>query len=826
MSYDFSQIESKWQDQWRRRTVFSADVDLAKPKYYLFEYPPYPSGSLHVGHVRNYTIGDVIARSKRMQGFNVLYTQGFDSFGLPNEIAAIENHVHPKIWTNKCIKEIKRQFTRLGYSYDADRFVTYHNDSYYKWTQWLFLLFLEKGLAYKKKAAVHWCAKCATVLADDQVSDGQCWRCAGPVETKYLDQWFFAIQKYTDELLSGLDSLPGWPERVKAVQKNWFGRSEGVEIIFQLRSLGEELPVFTTTPELIYGCTFVALSPDHPLLIKLIAAGKISSAQAVDGVSLGLTATNPVTGKDVAVYVAGYVQSAYGTGAIFCVPAHDKADFDFAERHDLPLATVVESSGSPDNPTGCFIPGQEDILINSDRFSGLAVGAAKQSLAKHIVDKCLGREAVHYRLRDWLISRQRYWGTPIPVIYCDTCGVVPVPEEELPVRLPKKVSFDGPGNPLDSCAGFVSCHCYRCGRPAARETDTMDTFVNSSWFYFKYASPKCADAIFDQTEVDYWLPADLAIGGVEHATTVYIHDRFVTKVLRDSGYIAFDEPFLNLIAHELVIKDGKKMSKSLGNTVDPNELIAKYGADALRLAILFIAPPEKKLAWKETMLKSCGRFLNGAWELTRENAGVIKAYAGFPMNIETATEKQKNFFGKINGAITEVTDDLKGHHFNTCIHALFRLLKILSEWRRATLESGDENDNILFSSGVNTLLILLAPFAPHIAEELWQQLGNEDLICRQLWPDCQVQPGLTGARNLVIQINGRTEEVLKTVLSGNSSRQEIEALALNSANIKQKVSAGRIQKKMLIDEITHVIFNILVDDKPVEEKDFVATVPS
>lgn len=840
MAYNFSQVESKWQRQWKQLNVFSAQVDPIKPKYYLFEYPPYPSGSLHVGHVRNYTIGDVIARFKRMQGFDVLYTQGFDSFGLPNEIAAIENHIHPKIWTKKCIKEIKKQFVQLGYSYDAARFVTYHNEDYYKWTQWLFLLFLRRGLAYKKKAAANWCEKCGSVLADDQVSDGKCWRCAGQVEVKYLDQWFFAIQQYADKLLSGLDQLKGWPQGIKTVQKNWFGRSEGVEIIFQITMLDEELPVFTTTPELIYGCTFVALSADHPLVLKLLEAGKISGERAAKikeiktgsssnanqqgyfshGVSLGLTARNPVTGKDCPVYVAAYVQSAYGTGAIFCVPAHDKADFDFAKKHNLPKAVVVESSASHNDTTGYFVPGEADVLISSHQFSGLPLATAKDKITEYIIEKKLGKEAVHYRMRDWLISRQRYWGPPIPVIYCDVCGIVPVPEAELPVKLPKNVSFDRPGNPLDSCEKFVRCQCYDCGRPAVRETDTMDTFVNSSWFYFKYAGPNGADSIFDEQEVGYWMPADLAIGGVEHATTVYIHDRFVTKVLHDSGLIPFNEPFLNLIAHELVIKNGKKMSKSLGNTVDPNEIMAKFGADALRLAILFIAPPEKKLAWKETMVRSCFKFLNRVWEVTGDNAGAIKAYAAGSINLETATEKQKNFFKDINQVRREVTTDLTEHHFNTAIHALFKLLKLLSDWPQDTLDSGNDNDKILFSSGIKTFLLLLAPFAPHIAEELWQQLDFEDLICRQQWPIYEEHCGSAEARNLVIQINGKIEQVLTAVLPDNISREEIEKLALNQSPIKEKIKATGVLKKVLIEEATHVILNIVVDNKSTERQDF------
>lgn len=832
MTYDFAKIEAKWQDRWKKEDTFSSSIDVEKPKFYLFEYPPYPSSNLHVGHVRNYTIGDVIARYKRMCGYNVLYTQGFDSFGLPNEIAAMENNIHPKIWTKKCIKEIKKQFLRLGYSYDADRYVTYHNEDYYKWTQWLFLLFLKKGLAYKKKAAANWCDKCETVLADDQVDDGRCWRCCEPVRIKYLDQWFFAIQKYADRLLTGLDKLDGWPERIKAVQRHWFGRSEGVEIFFEVREAAETLPVFTTTPELIYGCAFVAISPDHPLVLKLAEEKKIDKkvAEAVaavknlsstlsdqkdrltKGVNLNLQAWCPLTKKNYPIYAANYVAGAYGTGAIFGVPAHDKADYEFARRHKLPHASVVKPWAANDTAGGYLIPKKDDALINSKQYTGLSIKEAKEKITGYIIAKGFGAKATHYRVRDWLISRQRYWGPPIPVIYCDKCGVVPVPEDELPVKLPKSTNFDLPGNPLDRNAKFVECRCYHCRRPARRETDTMDTFVNSSWFYLRYCTPKHEDFMFEKDEVDYWMPADIAIGGVEHATTVYIHDRFVTKVLHDARLVPFDEPFLNLIAHELVIKDGKKMSKSLGNTVDPEEIIAKYGADALRLAILFIAPPEKKLDWKETMLKSCYRFLNNLWEFVDKNRDITSAYSIFPFKLEAAAEDQKNLFQKINQSIKEVTNDLEEYRFNTCIHSLIKLLKLLSDWQKATQESADGRDKILLAHGVRTLLLLLAPFAPHIAEESWEQSGFGDLVCRQSWPDSvQLAPE---TKKLVIQINGKIETVLDGALTSGTGRKEIEELAIDQQAIKDKLNQGKVLKKMLIEEPTHTILNIVMEEAP------------
>ncbi|MDP1809538.1 MAG: leucine--tRNA ligase [Actinomycetota bacterium] len=823
MSYDFANIESKAQNKWKNSEAFTSRPDDDKPKFYLFEYPPYPSGSLHVGHVRNYTIGDVLARFKRMRGYNVLYTQGFDSFGLPNEIAAIENNIHPKLWSKKCIKDIKRQFNKLGFSYDVNRFVTYHDEAYYKWTQWLFLLLLREGLAYKKKASANWCPKCATVLADDQVYEGRCWRCDGAVEKKYLDQWFLAIQKYADRLLTGLSDLKGWPDRIKKTQTNWFGRSEGVEITFKLEERDTDLAIFTTTPELIYGCAFVAVSADHPLVLELIDEGEIlpdqiaglESAKSLStkspgrgrGLSLNLTAINPLSMKPCPVFVADYVQSAYGTGAIFGVPAHDKADHEFASEHGLPMAPVVQSTEN--TVAGCFIPEAQDILINSGPLNGLTVRSAKERAAALIEDKGLGQRAVHYRIRDWLISRQRYWGAPIPIIYCPRCGTVPVPEEHLPVTLPRKVNFKQPGNPLARSTEFVDCRCHRCGRPAKRETDTMDTFVNSSWFYLRYCSPDHDAFMFDKDEVVYWMPADAAIGGVEHATTVYIHDRFITKVLYDAGIVPFEEPFLNLIAHELVIKDGKKMSKSLGNTVDPNEIIAKYGADALRLAILFIAPPEKKLEWKEATVKSCYRFLSSLWRLVIENLELIKPYSGvfvteadFSGPTDEPTQAIKDIVGK-------VTADLEKHHFNTCIHSLFKLLKLLSDRQKQGLAG--ETDKIFFAQGVRALLLLLAPFAPHISEELWEKIGFEGLICKQAWPGYSRREAASERTDLIVQINGKVATIMKAAVTPKAGRKEIERLALGHEAVVQKLNGDQATTTVFIKETTHRILNLIVD---------------
>jgi len=623
--YEHGLIEKKWQSIWEERGTFrtSTEIEDTDKKFYLLEMFPYPSGKLHMGHVRNYAIGDTVARYLRRNGYKLLYPMGYDAMGLPAENAAIKGNTTPKEWIAKCIEEMKEQQQRLGLSYDWDRLVNTSSEQYYRWNQWIFLKLYEKGLAYRKKAAINWCPSCLTTLANEQAENGYCWRCNAPVEVKVKEQWYFRITQYADELLEEIEKLDGWPCAVKVQQKNWIGRSSGALVDFKIEGSDYSIPVFTTRPDTLYGATFLLLAPQHPDVMEIASGDKESIQNFInktvvssisdkelkekEGIYLGVNAINPLTGQAIPIYVANFVFMEYGTGAIMSVPAHDQRDFEFAAKYGLPVVEVIR--GQQEKFDGKKAYEDEGIMVNSGSFNGMPSSEAIMKITDYLRSESIGSPSVQYKLRDWLISRQRYWGTPIPVIYCPECGILPVPEEDLPVRLPDDVEFSGVGNPLETSASYKNTECYKCGGRARRETDTMDTFVDSSWYFFRYVSPDSEAAPFISTQVNNWLPVDQYIGGIEHAVLHLLYARFFTKALADIGLTEVREPFKRLLCQGMVIKDGAKMSKSKGNVVDPGEIINKYGADTARLFILFASPPEKSLDWSDDGVNGSYRFL-------------------------------------------------------------------------------------------------------------------------------------------------------------------------------------------------------------------------
>ncbi|MGL5271007.1 MAG: leucine--tRNA ligase, partial [Selenomonadaceae bacterium] len=689
--YSPQEIEKKWQKIWEEDSVYATELDRSKPEYYVLEMFPYPSGNLHMGHVRNYSIGDVIARYKAMQGFNVLHPMGFDAFGMPAENAAIKHGINPSEWTYSNMENMKRQQREIGLSYDWNREVATCRPEYYRWTQWLFEIFYEKGLAYKKKASVNWCNECNTVLANEQVVDGHCWRCDSEVVKKDLEQWFFKITDYADVLLEDLKDLDGWPDRVKTMQENWIGRSEGAEFSFDVPDFNEKIPVYTTCPHTVFGVSYVVLAAEHPLVEKLIKGQKnegeirafidrvrnltelerTSSESEKEGVFTGAYAVNPFNGERVPIWITNYVLYEYGTGAVMGVPTHDERDWMFADKYNLPKKIVIN------NPEGTLClekmenayvePG---ILIDSGEFTGMPSEEAKTAIIDWIEAKKIGSKRVNYRLRDWLVSRQRYWGAPIPVIYCPDCGEVLVPKEDLPVRLPEDVNFKaGAVSPLAQAEDFVHCTCPKCGGPARRETDTMDTFICSSWYYMRYTDPHNEKEPFSAEKVNYWMPVDQYIGGIEHAILHLLYSRFFTKVLKDAGLVNFNEPFKNLLTQGMVIKDGSKMSKSKGNVVSPEEIISKYGADTARLFILFAAPPERDLEWSDQGVEGSYRFLNRVWRIVTNFAAQVEAGAA-DQPIAELTKQEKELRRILHLTIRKVTEDIgERFNFNTAISA-------------------------------------------------------------------------------------------------------------------------------------------------------------
>lgn len=797
--YNPRSIELKWQKYWDDRDLFQADFDPSLKKFYCLEMFPYPSGEIHMGHVRNYAIGDVIARYKRMRGYNVLHPMGWDAFGMPAENAAIKHRIHPSEWTNKNIEYMKKQLKRMGLSYDWRREVNTCSPEYYKWNQWFFLKMFEKGLAYRKYSPVNWCPSCATVLANEQVIDERCWRCETTVTQKKLEQWFFRITHYVEELLQGCDELVGWPERVVLMQKNWIGKGEGVEVNFPIEGIDEQLKIFTTRPDTLFGVTFMCIAPDHPLSSFLVKdSAQLESVKAKNvmedekrGLFTGYYAVNPLNGERVPIFVANFVLMEYGTGAIMSVPAHDQRDYEFARKYNLPVKIVIV----PEDIRLSEISGayeDEGILVDSGQFSSLDSDVAREKITEFIEAKGLGKAVVNYKLRDWGISRQRYWGTPIPIIYCDTCGVVPVPEKDLPVLLPENISLTGKGGaPLLDSEVFLETRCPKCNAHARRETDTMDTFVDSSWYFIRYCS-KRDETSLDKRNIAYWMPVDQYIGGIEHAVLHLLYSRFFTRVIRDIGLLTFSEPFGNLLTQGMVIKDGAKMSKSKGNVVDPNLLIKKYGADTARLFSLFAAPPEKDLEWSDKGVEGTHRFLHRLWGIVYKNKTEIINSKSEITDMDSLNPEAKNLYRKTHQTIKKVTMDIeRDYHFNTAIAALMELLNGITAF-----EPRSDKDWITVKFAIEQMLLLLSPFAPHSAEELWEITGNKPSIFEQKWPEWNEHIAKEEKIELVIQINGKVRSKVM-VLSGISD-DEIKKIALKDTKIKEIIGMKTIKKVIIV----------------------------
>jgi leucyl-tRNA synthetase len=814
--YSPQKIEKKWQQKWLDEKSFETVLDKAKPKYYALEMFPYPSGNLHMGHVRNYSIGDVIARYKSMQGYNVLHPMGFDAFGMPAENAAIKHGVKPSDWTFSNMDNMKRQQREMGLSYDWDRQVATCTPEYYKWTQWLFELFYERGLAYKKKASVNWCDKCGTVLANEQVIDGQCWRCDSVVVKKDLKQWFLKITDYADILLEDLKELTGWPERVKIMQENWIGKSEGAEFSFDVPEVNEKLPVYTTCQHTVFGVTYVVVAAEHPIIEKLIAGkenaakvrefvSKVRNQSEIDrtsndtekeGIFTGAYAVNPFNGEQVPIWITNYVLYEYGTGAVMGVPTHDERDWAFATKYNLPKKLVVNTFDNAlklENMDNAYTG--DGVLINSGEFSGMSVGDAKKAILEWIEKKNIGEKRINYRLRDWLISRQRYWGAPIPVIYCEKCGEVLVPKEDLPVRLPENVNFEaGAVSPLAQSSEFVNCACPKCGGAARRETDTMDTFICSSWYYLRYADPHNDKLPFDSDLVNHWLPVDQYIGGIEHAILHLLYSRFFTKVLRDAGLVNFGEPFKNLLTQGMVIKDGAKMSKSKGNVVSPEEIIAKYGADTARVFILFAAPPERDLEWSDQGVEGAYRFLGRLWRIINHYRDSIKNGSAAKYDAANLTKEEKELRRVLHVTIKRVTEDIGSRfNFNTAISAIMELVNAFYAVKEKSIAV---QDGLIYEVASN-LLKLLAPFAPHITEELWSAAVDENTsVHRQKWPQYDEKATLLDEVEIVLQINGKVRE--KLVIDAAMSREEMEKAALAQPKVAELTQGKTVVKVICV----------------------------
>jgi leucyl-tRNA synthetase len=835
--YTPADIEKKWQQLWEEQSTFVADMSSPLPKFYLLEMFPYPSGRIHMGHVRNYSIGDVVARFKRLRGFNVLHPMGWDAFGMPAENAAIQNNIHPAKWTFENIANMRTQLKSMGFSYDWSRELATCDPDYYRWEQLIFLKMFEKGLAYKKSSFVNWCPSCQTVLANEQVEDDGCWRCDSKVEQKELEQWFFRITAYAEELLEATNHLPGWPETVLTMQRNWIGRSTGCEIDFPVDGREQAIRVFTTRQDTLFGATFMSLAPEHPLALELTVPERRAEVEAFiakvkaqdkikrssddfekEGVFTGSYCINPVTEHKMPIYLGNFVLMDYGTGAVMAVPTHDQRDFEFARKFDLPMVVVIEPQGvllNPETMTEAWTgPGH---LVNSGDFDGLANDAAKEAIADALERRKIGKKTVNYRLRDWGVSRQRYWGTPIPIIYCDDCGMVPVPELELPVILPTDVPFTGEGgSPLAKSAKFVEVLCPKCGKAARRDTDTFDTFVESSWYFARYCSPQATDAPVDKAQVDYWMPVDQYIGGVEHAVMHLLYARFFCKVMRDLGFLAADEPFTNLLTQGMVCKetqscpthgwlypeevvDGQcskcgtpalagrteKMSKSKKNVVDPDKLIGQYGADTARLFSLFAAPPEKHLEWNDQSVDGCYRFLNRVWRLVFEHRHLTTAgdfeQDGPARNLRRLTHR----------TIRKVTEDIDGRfHFNTAIAAIMELVNGISAFEGKTTHPA------VMREAVETVVRLLAPFVPHISAELWRHLGHAEGLEAAGWPVWDAEAIIDDEKVIVVQVNGKMRG--RIIVAADLGDDEVKVQALAEANVARALAGQTIRNVIVV----------------------------
>ena len=820
--YDPQSLEEKWQKRWAERGEFDVEPDAAKPKYYVLEMFPYPSGNIHMGHVRNYSIGDVVARFRRMQGYNVIHPIGWDAFGLPAENAAIKHGVHPAEWTYSNIASMRAQLKRLGYSYDWRREVATCHPGYYRWEQVFFLRWLEKGLVYRKKAAQNWCPQCHTVLANEQVEEGRCWRCDTPVEQKELTQWFLRITAYAEELLEDLKRLDGgWPERVLSMQRNWIGKSVGAEIVFPLEGREGEVRVFSTRPDTVFGVTFMTLAPEHPLVESLIA-GKPNEAEIrafidktrnmdrldrqsdsleKNGVFTGAYCLHPFTGDRIPIWLGNFVLAEYGTGAVMAVPAHDQRDFDFARKFGLDIRVVIQPEGRSLNPDSMDAAWTEPgIMVHSGTFDGLPNEEGKAAVIKALEDMGKGRRTINWRLRDWNISRQRYWGAPIPVVYCEDCGMVPVPESELPVLLPLDVKPCADGrSPLPDFKPFVETACPRCGKPARRETDTMDTFVESSWYFARYTSARDEKEAFDKDSLAYWLPVDQYIGGVEHAILHLLYSRFFTKVLRDLGYYPanLDEPFTNLLTQGMVLKDGSKMSKSKGNTVEPSDMIAKYGADTVRLFCLFAAPPERDFDWSETGIEGAYRFLGRVWRLFEELRPALSPVSACSSTAEDASSSTsaRELRLREHATLKKVGEDIGNRYqFNTAIAAVMELVNALYLTKDELTQTAA--GRVVLSSAMATVLTLLFPFTPHMCEELWEDLGHGDSLAREGWPQWREDALQRDVVTVVVQINGKLRGKLE--VPADTSREDVERAALAEPNIARHLDGLTVRKIIVV----------------------------
>lgn len=809
-------IEAKWQKYWEENKTFKVEMDKDKPKSYVLEMFPYPSGNLHMGHVRNYSIGDVIARFRTMKGFNVLHPMGWDSFGMPAENAAIKHNIPPKKWTLENIANMTRQLKALGLSYDWDREVTTCKEDYYKWTQWFFELFYKRGLAVKKESAVNWCDTCNTVLANEQVIDGKCWRCDHEVVKKDLSQWFFKITDYADELLKDLDLLPGWPERVKTMQHNWIGRSEGLEFSFEIPALNDTVAVYTTRPDTAYGVTFMALAAEHPLIKKICENNpkadeinafcervrnqseieRTSSESEKEGVFTGVYCINQFTGRKVEIWVTNYVLYDYGTGAVMGVPTGDQRDWMFADKYGIEKIVTVCPIGKElklEEMT-CAYEEKEGMLVNSGEFTGMEMHKAMSAIMDKAEAEGFGKRRVNYRLRDWLISRQRYWGAPIPIIYCPHCGEVLVPEDQLPVRLPEDVSFTaGAKSPLATSEEFVHCKCPKCGADATRETDTMDTFLCSSWYYLRYTDAHNDKMPFDKELNNYWGPVDQYIGGIEHAILHLLYSRFFVKVLRDAGLVDYDEPFSNLLTQGMVIKDGAKMSKSLGNVVSPEEILSKYGADTARLFILFAAPPERELEWSDQGVEGSFRFLNRIWRIVQAFEAVL-AQKVTEYDYSNLSEADKDLRRVLHSSIKKVTNDIETRfNFNTAISTMMELVNALYAYKEAAKEP---NAGLIYEA-ISDLIKMMSPFVPHITEELWRgAIDANSSVHEQSWPECDEEALKVDNVEIVLQVNGKVRGRL--TVPAEATKEELEKIAMADANVQAHIGDATVRKVICV----------------------------
>ena len=830
--YHPQDLDKKWQQKWAASRAFEVDVDPSRPKFYCLEMFAYPSGHAHVGHVRNYIIGDVIARTKRMRGYNVLHPFGWDAFGLPAENAAIKNGIHPEVSTRDNIAHMKGQLQRLGISYAWERELATCDAEYYKWNQWLFIRMFERALAYRRKSSVNWCPVDNTVLANEQVVDGKCWRCDSPVETRDLEQWFFRITAYADELLDATDTLTKWPEKVLTMQRNWIGRSEGARVKFALEGDPHtSIEVFTTRIDTIYGATFVLLGPEHPLVQTLAnrspdpaalkqkaqafrlqdRAARMSGEIEKEGFDTGFRAINPFTNEPVPIWVANFVLGEYGTGAVMAVPAHDERDFEFARKFNLPIRVVVTPDGAPAaSDVLSEAVSNYGRLVSSGEFSGLSSEDALKKMTAAAKERGIGEGTVQYRLKDWGISRQRYWGTPIPMIYCDTDGIVPVPDDQLPVVLPKVAQFTGRGDsPLAQVPEFVNVTCPKCGKPARRETDTMDTFVDSSWYFYRFADPRNDKQAFAPAAAKYWLPVDFYSGGVEHAILHLIYSRFFARVFRDLGMVDHAEPFTQLLTQGMVLKDGAVMSKSKGNVVDPDTMLQKYGADALRLYVMFVAPPEKEVEWTDSGLEGSFRFLARVWRLIDHWCETVGGEGVGAPQQASLNAAERALRRKTHDTIRRVTADIEQRQqLNTAVSALMELVNELYAFSEQTITGGpghrgDEDVEhageveraetiAVVREAIESLVLMLSPFAPHTAEELWCMLGYQDGLTAASWPSFDPDVAKAEEITVPVQVNGKVRSRL--TVPASTSESELEALALADPGVKAHTAGKAVQK--------------------------------